>query len=211
MATVPVSAQISRYSLYSGPFDLAQWLNIVEVFIMALASFSSSVCVVWCVLSLYGGEYTHFCVSFRSHSRLRCMCACNRCTYCLCQNLLKLELLRSIKAQLRRVVFNRFIRRISSSVLTQTHSSSLSSTLGLDLQDGSQRGSFFTQALLTLVMVTAPLLSLSARQQCRFTLHIHCREKRILNVIKCDGNDMGNGKFSFCWPLCCCIDVTSRN
>uniref|UniRef100_A0A673AAV5 Mitochondrial Rho GTPase n=1 Tax=Sphaeramia orbicularis TaxID=375764 RepID=A0A673AAV5_9TELE len=41
------------------------------------------------------------------HTRLRCMCACNRCTYCLCQNLLKLELLRSIKAQLRRVVFNR--------------------------------------------------------------------------------------------------------
>uniref|UniRef100_A0AAQ5YF02 Mitochondrial Rho GTPase n=1 Tax=Amphiprion ocellaris TaxID=80972 RepID=A0AAQ5YF02_AMPOC len=41
------------------------------------------------------------------HARLRCMCACNRCTYCLCQNLLKLELLRSIKAQLRRVVFNR--------------------------------------------------------------------------------------------------------
>uniref|UniRef100_A0A669BN13 Mitochondrial Rho GTPase n=1 Tax=Oreochromis niloticus TaxID=8128 RepID=A0A669BN13_ORENI len=41
------------------------------------------------------------------HARLRCMCACNRCTYCLCQNLLKLELLRSIKAQLRTVVFNR--------------------------------------------------------------------------------------------------------
>ncbi|XP_010787225.1 mitochondrial Rho GTPase 1-A-like [Notothenia coriiceps] len=41
------------------------------------------------------------------HARLRCMCACNRCSYCLCQNLLKLELLRSIKAQLCRVVFNR--------------------------------------------------------------------------------------------------------
>uniref|UniRef100_A0A8C4IYH5 Mitochondrial Rho GTPase n=1 Tax=Dicentrarchus labrax TaxID=13489 RepID=A0A8C4IYH5_DICLA len=36
------------------------------------------------------------------HARLRCMCACNRCTYCLCQNLLKSELLRNIKAQLRR-------------------------------------------------------------------------------------------------------------
>uniref|UniRef100_A0A667X592 Mitochondrial Rho GTPase n=1 Tax=Myripristis murdjan TaxID=586833 RepID=A0A667X592_9TELE len=41
------------------------------------------------------------------HTRLRCMCACNRCTYCLCQKILKLELLRSIKAQLHRVVFNR--------------------------------------------------------------------------------------------------------
>ncbi|RVE69411.1 hypothetical protein OJAV_G00077680 [Oryzias javanicus] len=41
------------------------------------------------------------------HARLRCMCSCNRCTYCLCQNLLKLELLRSVKAQLRRVVYNR--------------------------------------------------------------------------------------------------------
>ncbi|XP_069005342.1 mitochondrial Rho GTPase 1-A isoform X3 [Embiotoca jacksoni] len=40
------------------------------------------------------------------HARLRCMCACNRCSYCLCQNLLKSELLRSIKTQLRRVVFN---------------------------------------------------------------------------------------------------------
>uniref|UniRef100_A0A8C2YYM7 Mitochondrial Rho GTPase n=1 Tax=Cyclopterus lumpus TaxID=8103 RepID=A0A8C2YYM7_CYCLU len=41
------------------------------------------------------------------HAHLRCMCASNRCTYCLCQNLLKLELLRSFKAQLRRVMFNR--------------------------------------------------------------------------------------------------------
>ncbi|XP_061701823.1 mitochondrial Rho GTPase 1-A isoform X3 [Syngnathoides biaculeatus] len=41
------------------------------------------------------------------HARLRCMCVCNKCTYCLCQNLLKMELMRSIKAQLRRVVHNR--------------------------------------------------------------------------------------------------------
>uniref|UniRef100_A0A672HT27 Mitochondrial Rho GTPase 1-A n=1 Tax=Salarias fasciatus TaxID=181472 RepID=A0A672HT27_SALFA len=46
------------------------------------------------------------------YARLRCMCTCNRCTYCLCQNLLKLELLRGIKAQLRRVVFNRSIPRV---------------------------------------------------------------------------------------------------
>uniref|UniRef100_A0A8C2WNG4 Ras homolog family member T1a n=1 Tax=Cyclopterus lumpus TaxID=8103 RepID=A0A8C2WNG4_CYCLU len=53
--------------------------------------------VVWYMLSFCDGEYTHFCVSFRSHAHLRCMCASNRCTYCLCQNLLKLELLRSFK------------------------------------------------------------------------------------------------------------------
>ncbi|KAM9785004.1 mitochondrial Rho GTPase 1-A isoform 1-T1 [Syngnathus typhle] len=41
------------------------------------------------------------------HARLRCMCACNKCTYCLCQKLLKMELLRTIKAQLRRAVHNR--------------------------------------------------------------------------------------------------------
>ncbi|CAF90594.1 unnamed protein product, partial [Tetraodon nigroviridis] len=62
----------------------------------------SSVCVC-------SGESTRL-LSFCSHARLRCLCGCNRCTFCLCQNLLKLELLlRSIKAQLRRVVFNRSI------------------------------------------------------------------------------------------------------
>lgn len=68
------------------------------------------------VFSLRSGECTHL-LSFCSHVRLRCLCGCNRCTYCLCQNLLKLELLRSIKAQLRRVVFNRLIRRNKRSIL----------------------------------------------------------------------------------------------
>lgn len=67
------------------------------------------------VLPLCSGECTHL-LSFCSHVRLRCLCGCNRCTYCLCQNLLKLELLRSIKAQLRRVVFNRSIRRNKHSI-----------------------------------------------------------------------------------------------
>uniref|UniRef100_A0A7N6A8M4 Mitochondrial Rho GTPase n=1 Tax=Anabas testudineus TaxID=64144 RepID=A0A7N6A8M4_ANATE len=61
-----------------------------------------------CSSAGFGSEvFMGFLCLFRSHARLRCMCACNRCTYCLCQNLLKLELLRSIKAQLRRVVYNR--------------------------------------------------------------------------------------------------------
>uniref|UniRef100_A0A669F8P0 Mitochondrial Rho GTPase n=1 Tax=Oreochromis niloticus TaxID=8128 RepID=A0A669F8P0_ORENI len=60
-------------------------------------------------------SFTGTMVQLPVHARLRCMCACNRCTYCLCQNLLKLELLRSIKAQLRTVVFNRFIHKINSS------------------------------------------------------------------------------------------------
>lgn len=74
------------------------------------AAFSSG------VFSLRSGECAHL-LSFCSHVRLRCLCGCNRCTYCLCQNLLKLELLRSIKAQLRRVVFNRLIRRNKRSIL----------------------------------------------------------------------------------------------
>uniref|UniRef100_A0A8C5CGE2 Mitochondrial Rho GTPase n=1 Tax=Gadus morhua TaxID=8049 RepID=A0A8C5CGE2_GADMO len=37
------------------------------------------------------------------HARLRCTCASKRCAYCLCQKLLTLGLLRSVKAQLRRV------------------------------------------------------------------------------------------------------------
>uniref|UniRef100_A0A8C9Y7M7 Mitochondrial Rho GTPase n=1 Tax=Sander lucioperca TaxID=283035 RepID=A0A8C9Y7M7_SANLU len=100
----------------------SQQLQIVLIY-LALAS-SSSVCVVCCVLSFCGGEYTHFCVSFRSHARLRCMCACNRCTYCLCQNLLKLELLRSIKAQLRRVVFNRLLGWVEGSILMEASDNS---------------------------------------------------------------------------------------
>lgn len=51
-------------------------------------------------------------VSSCSHTRLRCLCGCNRCPYCLCQSFLKLELLRSIQAQLHRVIYNRFICRV---------------------------------------------------------------------------------------------------
>uniref|UniRef100_A0AAY4AMR2 Mitochondrial Rho GTPase n=1 Tax=Denticeps clupeoides TaxID=299321 RepID=A0AAY4AMR2_9TELE len=40
------------------------------------------------------------------HARLRCMCSCNRCTFCLCQNLLNSELLQTVKSKLYTVVFN---------------------------------------------------------------------------------------------------------
>ncbi|XP_038127625.1 mitochondrial Rho GTPase 1-A-like isoform X3 [Cyprinodon tularosa] len=43
------------------------------------------------------------------HARLRCMCTCNRCTFCLCQNLLNSELLQSIRAKLYAVVLRRHI------------------------------------------------------------------------------------------------------
>ncbi|XP_028828442.1 mitochondrial Rho GTPase 1b isoform X1 [Denticeps clupeoides] len=41
------------------------------------------------------------------HARLRCMCSCNRCTFCLCQNLLNSELLQTVKSKLYTVVFSR--------------------------------------------------------------------------------------------------------
>ncbi|XP_066560315.1 mitochondrial Rho GTPase 1-A isoform X1 [Amia ocellicauda] len=41
------------------------------------------------------------------HARLRCMCACNRCTFCLCQNLLNSDLLQSVKTKLYTAVLHR--------------------------------------------------------------------------------------------------------
>ncbi|MEQ2251072.1 hypothetical protein ILYODFUR_007216, partial [Ilyodon furcidens] len=43
------------------------------------------------------------------HARLRCMCTCNRCTFCLCQNLLNSELLQTVRAKLYAVVLRRHI------------------------------------------------------------------------------------------------------
>lgn len=42
-----------------------------------------------------------------SHVRLRCMCTCNRCTFCLCQNLLNSELLQMVRAKLSTVLLRR--------------------------------------------------------------------------------------------------------
>ncbi|KAG8445970.1 hypothetical protein GDO86_013733 [Hymenochirus boettgeri] len=41
------------------------------------------------------------------HARLRCLCTCNRCTFCLCQNLLNSELFHSVKNKLFTGVVNR--------------------------------------------------------------------------------------------------------
>ncbi|MFT7797751.1 mitochondrial Rho GTPase 1-A-like isoform X1 [Arapaima gigas] len=41
------------------------------------------------------------------HARLHCMCVCNRCTFCICQNLLNSELLRSIKTKLCTALLSR--------------------------------------------------------------------------------------------------------
>ncbi|KAK6312264.1 hypothetical protein J4Q44_G00179280 [Coregonus suidteri] len=41
------------------------------------------------------------------HAKLRCMCTCNRCTFCICQNILRSQLLRTIKAKFYSVVLNR--------------------------------------------------------------------------------------------------------
>ncbi|MGH0131749.1 UNVERIFIED_CONTAM: hypothetical protein FKN15_047868 [Acipenser sinensis] len=41
------------------------------------------------------------------HARLRCMCTCNRCTFCVCQNFLNSDLLHSVKTKLYTAVLNR--------------------------------------------------------------------------------------------------------
>ncbi|KAG9350450.1 hypothetical protein JZ751_026813 [Albula glossodonta] len=43
------------------------------------------------------------------HARLRCLCTCNRCTFCICQNLLNSELLQSVKAKLYTAVLSRHV------------------------------------------------------------------------------------------------------
>ncbi|XP_058845713.1 mitochondrial Rho GTPase 1 isoform X2 [Acipenser ruthenus] len=43
------------------------------------------------------------------HARLRCMCTCNRCTFCICQNFLNSDLLHSVKTKLYTAVLNRHV------------------------------------------------------------------------------------------------------
>ncbi|KAK1886684.1 Mitochondrial Rho GTPase 1-A [Dissostichus eleginoides] len=45
------------------------------------------------------------------HARLRCMCTCNRCTFCLCQNFLNSELLQTVRAKLYAVVLRRHVSK----------------------------------------------------------------------------------------------------
>ncbi|KAM5125208.1 mitochondrial Rho GTPase 1-like, partial [Mantella aurantiaca] len=46
-------------------------------------------------------------MSMYPHCRLRCLCTCNRCTLCLCQNLLHSDLLQAVKNKLFTAVVNR--------------------------------------------------------------------------------------------------------
>uniref|UniRef100_A0A3P9HKS5 Mitochondrial Rho GTPase n=1 Tax=Oryzias latipes TaxID=8090 RepID=A0A3P9HKS5_ORYLA len=43
------------------------------------------------------------------HARLRCMCTCNRCTFCLCQNFLNSELLQTVRAKFYAVMLRRHV------------------------------------------------------------------------------------------------------
>lgn len=63
----------------------------------------------WCVLSVARFKICVgvFPVCLLSHARLRCMCTCNRCTFCLCQNFLNSELLQMVRAKLYTVVLRR--------------------------------------------------------------------------------------------------------
>ncbi|KAI5613772.1 mitochondrial Rho GTPase 1 [Silurus asotus] len=71
------------------------------------------------------------------HLRLRCMCTCNRCSFCLCQNFLNSEVLHAVKAKLYTLVFSRFSSFFSSS------SSSFSSLFSFCFSSSSS-SSFFS-------------------------------------------------------------------
>ncbi|XP_078257580.1 mitochondrial Rho GTPase 1 isoform X4 [Rhinoraja longicauda] len=51
-------------------------------------------------------------IAMYPHARLRCLCTCNRCTYCICQNLLNSDLLQSVKTKFYTTVLNRFKDRV---------------------------------------------------------------------------------------------------
>ncbi|XP_067164263.1 mitochondrial Rho GTPase 1 isoform X2 [Apteryx mantelli] len=60
------------------------------------------------------------------HARLRCMCACNRCTFCICQNFLNSDLLQSVKNKLFTAVLNRlrpYIDELGAILLADEESS----------------------------------------------------------------------------------------
>ncbi|KAK7929946.1 hypothetical protein WMY93_006341 [Mugilogobius chulae] len=65
------------------------------------------------VKQMYGCSPLEFCRRHKMppphHARLRCMCTCNRCTFCLCQNFLNSELLQTIRAKLYAVILRRHV------------------------------------------------------------------------------------------------------
>ncbi|XP_067914630.1 mitochondrial Rho GTPase 1 isoform X2 [Heterodontus francisci] len=46
-------------------------------------------------------------IAMYPHARLRCLCTCNRCTFCICQNFLNSDLLQSVKTKFFTAVLNR--------------------------------------------------------------------------------------------------------
>lgn len=119
-----------------------------------------------CYEPLYVGVFVPVCAlpaSLLSHARLRCMCTCNRCTFCLCQNLLNSELLQTVRAKLYAVVLRRSLMETSFfsffyvltspahaclpvSLLCFLHSSFLIRLLG-DIDSNSSLNWFFRQVL----------------------------------------------------------------
>ncbi|XP_063740206.1 mitochondrial Rho GTPase 1b isoform X1 [Eleginops maclovinus] len=67
------------------------------------------------------------------HARLRCMCTCNRCTFCLCQNFLNSELLQTVRAKLYAVVLRRSFFYLFKTLPVSLISSLLASHLKLPI------------------------------------------------------------------------------
>ncbi|CAB1342417.1 unnamed protein product [Coregonus sp. 'balchen'] len=64
------------------------------------------------------------------HAKLRCMCTCNRCTFCICQNILRSQLLRTIKAKFYSVVLNSLTQHSHTALTSVTQRlTQLSATL----------------------------------------------------------------------------------
>ncbi|XP_078385186.1 mitochondrial Rho GTPase 1-A isoform X1 [Cetorhinus maximus] len=51
-------------------------------------------------------------IAMYPHARLRCLCTCNRCTFCICQNFLNSDLLQSVKTKFFTAVLNRLKDRV---------------------------------------------------------------------------------------------------
>uniref|UniRef100_A0A674EER0 Mitochondrial Rho GTPase n=1 Tax=Salmo trutta TaxID=8032 RepID=A0A674EER0_SALTR len=60
-------------------------------------------------MAMYPGHLSPPVCYYRGHfhAKLCCMCTCNRCTFCICQNILRSQLLTNIKAKFYSVVLNR--------------------------------------------------------------------------------------------------------
>ncbi|XP_069604844.1 mitochondrial Rho GTPase 1 isoform X1 [Ranitomeya imitator] len=65
-------------------------------------------------------------MSMYPHARLRCLCTCNRCTYCLCQKLLHSDLLQAVKNKLFTSIVTRlrsWVDVLGESLMTDAESS----------------------------------------------------------------------------------------